>query len=490
MSVPRCKLRLLLVGVAAGFACRLSAAAERTEHFDQDPNWEGRNHRAAALEPQTVRQDFGYTGTAHAGGKAGEIGGLISPAGEGAYYATEIETATFEQPLSASGTLACGDRPFHVLVGFFNADTLNEWRTPNTIALRLNGRGDVFFAYVEYCTARWRAGGDSPQSFPMVSNQQTGRMEPQGFAAKGGVHRWSLSYDPGGNDGNGAVTATIDGQTAVCHLGQGHKHDGAGFNRFGLMTVMKSADTGGELWLDDVTVIGRKFDFDEDPRWDARGNRRTYASSIVRPRCDFGYSPTHFAGGRAGGELGGLVFRGDCRYPEKMASYADRLQPLSLDGPIKAAGKVCLRRGVSDSTMLFGFFNARESMLSNPAQNAGLPASFLGISTDGPSRDGFYFSPTYRLGDHSRSVNADAGPPAIYPDGKSRDWTFDYSPAAAGGNGAITVTLAGRRVELELDRGARQSGARFDRFGMVTTWIDGNSQTIYFDDLTYTFRQD
>ena len=25
--------------------------------------------------------------------------------------------------------------------------------------------------------------------------------------------------------------------------------------------------------------------------------------------------------------------------------------------------------------------------------------------------------------------------------------------------------------------------------GIVTTWIDGNSQTIYFDDLRYTFRQ-
>ena len=36
----------------------------------------------------------------------------------------------------------------HALVGFFNAETINEWRTPNTIALRIQGRGDRFFAFV------------------------------------------------------------------------------------------------------------------------------------------------------------------------------------------------------------------------------------------------------------------------------------------------------------------------------------------------------
>jgi hypothetical protein len=31
---------------------------------------------------------------------------------------------------------------------------------------------------------------------------------------------------------------------------------------------------------------------------------------------------------------------------------------------------------------------------------------------------------------------------------------------------------------------------RLDRFGLVTTWIDGNGQKVYFDDLTYTARQE
>src|SRR5437764_1191894 len=127
-------------------------------------------------------------------GAPGEVGGFISPAAEPAFYARKLRPTTFEDALTASGTLACTGRSFHVLVGFFNAGTLNEWRTPNTIALRLSGRGDVFYAWVEYANARWRAGGDEPRGFPTSRNPKTGRAELVGFAAKGAVHRWSLRY--------------------------------------------------------------------------------------------------------------------------------------------------------------------------------------------------------------------------------------------------------------------------------------------------------
>ena len=95
---------------------------------------------------------------------------------------------------------------------------------------------------------------------------------------------------------------------------------------------MKSADAGGELWMDDVTINGVTEDFAVDPGWDGSGNRRAYVSADVRPRFDFGFSPTAHAGGRARGELGGLVFRGDCRDPAKMACYGDRLGALGFAG--------------------------------------------------------------------------------------------------------------------------------------------------------------
>jgi WD40 repeat protein len=464
-------------------------ADERTERFDREPGWDGYNNRAEKSEPRTVVQDFGFSKTAHAGGKLGEFGGVVSPAAEAAYYAKRIPMKSFDDTLTASGTLLCTGQPFHVLVGFFNADTVNEWRTPNTIALRLSGRGDVFYAWLEYCTSRWRAGGDSPRAFPTAPDPETGRPQFKGFPINTAL-KWSLRYDPKANDGAGAVTATIGGETAVCHLDGGHKADGATFNRFGLMTVMKSADTPGELWLDDVTIDGDAEDFSKDPGWEEFRNRRTYVSTNVRPRFDFGFSPTQHAGGRGRGELGGLSFRGDCRYPDKMACYGDRLRELTLGKPIRASGKVAMRRGVTDSAILIGFYDSKESMMANPSQENGLPKNFLGISTDGPSREGFFFAPCYRVASGTTGYATDShNPPHIYPDGKSRDWSLEYLPGAPDADGQITVTLDGHSVRLNVAKEHR-TGTRFDRFGIITTWVDGNGQHIYFDDLTYTYSQE
>src|SRR5439155_23889351 len=113
---------------------------------------------------------------------------------------------------------------------------------------------DVFYAYVEYATARWRAGGDSPGGFPTERDPRTGRSRPKGLPIKGATYRWSLTYDPAGNGGKGVITATIGDHTSVCHLADGHKADGPTFDRFGLLAVMKHADDGGEVWLDGVTI--------------------------------------------------------------------------------------------------------------------------------------------------------------------------------------------------------------------------------------------
>ena len=128
-------------------------------------------------------------------------------------------------------------------------------------------------------------------------------------------------------------------------------------------------------------------------------------------------------------------------------------------------------------------------MAADPSQDSALPASFLGASVDGPSREGFYLAPAYRGRDAGRGNLSVNNPPHVYPDGKPHDWTLDYSPAEAGGRGRITLTLDGKSVHLDLNEGAKARSTRFDRFGIVTTWVDGNGQSIYFDDLTYTCSQ-
>ncbi len=464
----------------------------RTESFSRDPGWLGVNNRAARTrEPIAIRQDFGFSAkTGNAGGESpGEIGGFITPAGEAAFYGKIIDSATLDQPLSASGTMSVGTGATHLLLGFFNSDTVNEWRTPNTIAIRLNGRGENFFAHVEYCTSKWRAGGDTTP-FPAVTDPNTGRWNLVGYPCNKSF-KWTLAYDPMGNDGKGVVTATIGHDTAECNLDESHKTDGATFNRFGIMNVVKSADSGSEAWFDDIAVGGGpKESFDRDPNWDGRHNRQTMQSRIVRPWFDFGFSDSNFAHGKGKGELGGQIFRGDCRYAERMACYGDRVGPLTLDKPLKASGKVAMKRGVSDSTTLFGFYNSVESMRQNESQSDGLPESVVGIHIEGPSSEGFRFYPVLRVkGGGSKFGHVRESPP-IYPDGTSHDWSMEYNPDGADGKGKIIVTLDEKSTAFDLEAGDKARGTTFDRFGIVASWIDGNSQDVYWDDLSYTVAQE
>jgi hypothetical protein len=479
---------LLVLGLSAWCRPVTSPPSERFATFDADPGWEGRNNRATVPEPRTIRQDFGYSRTSHTGGQPGEVGGYITPAAEPAYYAKRIARRTLQDTLSASGTMNCKDRAFHLLLGFFNANTLKEWRTPNSISMRLLGRGDRFFVYVEYATAKWRASADSPGGFKVVKDPDTGREQFVGFLS-GEPHKWSIRYDPEENAGNGRITVTVDDQKAFCDLSPGHKQDGAEFNRFGMLNILKSADGGGEVWVDDVTVNGETDRFDKEPKWEGVRNRETYVTAEVRPRFNFGYSKTRYAGGKADGEIGGLVFRGDNRYAERMGAYGDRIGPLSLDKPLIASGKITLRRGVSDSTTLIGFYHSRDSMQVSDSQSAFLPRSFFGIAIEGPSSHGFFIQPGFR--NRADGNITSFGPTGlyIYPDGATHEWHFEYQPNLDQGSAEVTVTLGGKSVRKSLTRD-QLAATTFDRFGIVTTWIDGNAQRVYLDDLRYTARHD
>jgi hypothetical protein len=257
---------------------------------------------------------------------------------------------------------------------------------------------------------------------------------------------------------------------------------------------MKSADDPGQLWMDNVSVNGVSHTFDSDPNWEGLNNRSTYITTNVRPRFDFGYSPaTNLAGGLDGGEIGGHTFRGDSREEfngSRMAYYGDPLsETLTLHQPLHAEGKIAFHRGVSDSTTLIGFFHSEGSMRNSNSQDSATPENFVGAAIEGPSAEGFYLYPTYGVDLEGQRASGGRGtptPPFIYPDGESRDWTLDYDPNGNGGLGSITVSLDGQAVTLNLDPGHKQIGASFNRFGIITTHIDGSGQTVYFDDLTYT----
>ncbi len=459
----------------------LCAGETRFEAFDQDPLWEGHNNFSTAFDMRPVVQDFGYSATTNCNASAGEVGGTITPDAKAAYYGKPLPALSFEESFSASGKLVVAPGGGNTLIGFFNSGSVNEWRTPNTVVFRIYGRSNVFHVNFEYGTRLWRAGAGLISTYDPVEE----RYNPVEFPS-GTVCTWSLTYTPVGAD-SGEIVAVFNGQTATCTLSPGHRGDGAALNRFGLLDVMKHPDDTGQLWIDEVVINGVPEDFSVDPGWEAFQNHASYVSEDTRPRFAFGFSGTQFNGGTSPGEIGGRFFRGDCRYPETLAYYGAPLENLSLEAPLEASGKVCLRRAVSDSTTLFGFFHSERSVAVNPSQSEGLPAEFLGLAIEGPSADGFYIYPCYRTQSEGGSRQYVADLPRIYPDGQARDWTLTYDPNGNGGGGEIRLACGGHTAVLPLQPGHKALGAQFNRFGFVTPWIDGNGQVVYFDDLTYTY---
>ncbi len=470
-------IRVSLVCVVAAF----SVGAElRVQHFDADPQWDGLNNRST-METRTIAQDFGYSETDHGGWGEGEVGGTIYADGTAAYYAKPVGPFTLDEGFSASGAVVVEEGAGNTLIGFFNHTTINEWRTPNAIVMRINGRGQTFHAHVEYATAKWRANAGIIGRYDAT----TDRNHPIEVPSKG-VHEWSLSYDPNGPDGNGIVEFVLDDITATCPVTPELKADGITVDRFGILNVNKSADSPGALWINNLTINGKDEMFTSDPQWEGLKNRETYVTANVRPRFNFGYSDTNLAGGIAKGEIGGLFFRGDCREEGKLAYYGDKVEGLDLTKPLHAKGKIALHRGVTDSTTLFGFFHHEHSVFVHDSQKSGLPRDVLGFHVEGPSRVGFTLYPVYRTDGEILGTGYREGIPVVYPDGASHDWALDYDPNGAEGNGEIVLTFGGQEIRTALEPGAKEEGAMFTRFGFVTPWIDGNGQVIYLDDLEYT----
>jgi hypothetical protein len=462
-----------------------TSSVPKVERFTVDPGWDGHNNRSSTPAPQTITQNFGYKTTNNAGGSAGEVGGLIQPAGEAAYYAKSISNRTLTQTNTSTGKFKVSGGG-NTLLGFFNSSTVNEWRTPQSLALRIYGRGDHFLAYPEYGTSKWRAGANG---FP--------------DGAGGEFHfptdvslNYSLSYSPTANGGNGALTATIWGggigtQTVVANLDAGHKADGATFNRFGLLNVNKSADGAGSLWIDNVNINGTTTGFNTNPNWTTLNNNTTYTSNNVRFRFDFGHATSNFAGGAGAGEIGGNFFRGDSRQADTMAFYGDVLadESFNFDTPLHAEGKIAFKRGVTDSTVHIGFFHNTDSVKVSQAQAISTPEDFIGATVEGPSSEGFYFYPSYGSDVEGSGSGGNRGivtPPHIYPNGATHNWTLDYDPNGGGGLGQIIVSLDGVQGIMNIDPSHRALGAHYTRFGFITPHIDGNGQTVFLDDLIYT----
>ncbi|MBS0265944.1 MAG: hypothetical protein JSS02_28695, partial [Planctomycetes bacterium] len=141
-------------------------------------------------------------------------------------------------------------------------------------------------------------------------------------------------------------------------------------------------------------------------------------------------------------------------------------------------------------TTLFGFYHSRASLNRNDSQSQSVPASVLGIHVEGPSRDGFRFYPVLRSCTETTRIAPLSQFPTILPDGTAHDWALRYEPGSASQPYRIQVKLDGASQVFEFAADASFAQTEFDRFGIVTSWIDGNSQQVYWDDITYTVSQE
>jgi hypothetical protein len=500
-EITLCLLCLALVVTFAvsagiGWAVDQPPTVLKIESFDRDPGWEGHNNHIVPQHVPTVTQDFGYSKTNLAGQAAGELGGQVTRASEPAYYADRIGPVTLDDKLSAAGTFAVTKTTAGggIFFGFFRAEQpAGGGRPTGSLGLDMDSeRGGARLA-VRLITGRNQSCGT------FVTPFIPGKFRPTPIKNDGTRYQWTLDYDPDAAGGRGQFQFTLRGDAPkpgefssadipenhkeearrrfpdltsfTVDLPEGYRKQGTTFDHFGLMNMMKP---GGSMsiYFDDLHYLGRAQDFSQDPKWDASGNRARYQAKDVGGAHDFGFSATNHAGGKAG-EIGGTFWRSG-----KYAYYADKVGPLSLDDRLEASGKVVLKSGAPDSDMFLGWFNSANR--DEPPAQAG---HFLGVHVGGPTRVGHYFHPSMTTAKGTKSQAA-AGP--VLTPGRVYDWSLVYDPAAAGGNGAVTVTLDKESVTLPLKKGARPQGASFDRFGLFTSNIGGQIVRIYLDDLKYT----
>lgn len=485
----------------AGDGILAAEPALKSEAFDREPSWEAKNNRIVPKEYPTVVQDFGYSHTNFAGKAAGEMGGLVTRAPEPAFYGVKISPKTLNDKFSASGTMALTKSTGGggLFFGFFKAEQPGGGGRPiGSLGMNIDTENSGGRLAVRLITGLNQSCGT------FVTPFLPGKFRPTPISNKGVRYAWTLEYDPAGAGGRGQFKFTFHGDepkpgslikddmpesykeearirfpsnnTFTVDLPEGYKEQGATFDHFGMMNMMKA---GGQLqiYFDDLVVNGPPQDFTSDPNWDAVGNRTTYRATDVGGAHNFGYSDTNHAGGKPG-EIGGTFWRTE----EKWGYYADKVGPLSLDRKLEARGKVQMVVGGPDADMAFGWFHTDGSDV--PLNRGG---QFLGIKVGGPTRVGHYFLPTFFVHENLRGL-PDKGP--IIRPGKVYDWSLVYDPDAEGGNGAITATLGDESVTLALKPGqrAKLKDVRFDRFGMFSIAPGGQIVRIYLDDLQYTAR--
>jgi hypothetical protein len=234
--------------------------------------------------------------------------------------------------------------------------------------------------------------------------------------------------------------------------------------------------------------------FDRDPGWEAHNNQ--VAPKMVKTvEQDFGYSATTNIAGNAAGEIGGTIWR-----TPTPASYAAKVPAKTLNDRLSAGGTFALTETRGSSGAFFGWFNSeltgggRQSTLGFRFAGAGEGARItLQLVTATNQACGTKVTPWVKGRGLVRHT-----PPSIRNDGTRYTWKLDYDPEANDGNGQIRFTIRSNRAQpeefetkthvVDLPKGYKEHGSRFDRFGLMNSMRACNPLKVHFDDVQYDGR--
>jgi hypothetical protein len=357
-----------------------------------------------------------------------------------------------------------------LLFGFFH-ETSRGWRTPNSLAFRLDGNTAKYWVFYEYGTRNGRTGcegcfqGDRYQTTPTPP-----------FRADGSEHAWTLAYQPRPT-GDGLLTFTLDRTARTIVVPAEHRNDGAEFNRFGLINQQASG-SGMEVWFSELSLEHQKLELSQPGTWIGSGNKVEFVDRADRPFHDFHWSATNRMGGKDG-EIGGVIWR-----DEKPAYYADQVGPLTLQNELFASGRVTMHSAGADSALFLGWFDSASKTNKTTPEISEPQPNLLGILIEGPSSVGHYFRPMWRSSGKLGHLQ-DSGA-IIKPDGQPHRWSIHYQPRDANGQGTITVTLDAASQTVPVPAEHQAAGARFDRFGIGNLQVGGLHIDFSLDDLRYT----
>lgn len=438
--------------------------------FASGAGWHGVNNRPPLNAGVNKVQGFGYSATTHASQTPGEIGGRISRSLTPAAYFKTVPVKTLEDALSASGRLSVTECSggSGLLFGWFNHAS-RGWRTPNSLVFRIDGDSGKFRVFFEYGTQQWRTGGG--ETFEGRWQETKTPLH----AADGTPHTWALVYDPSGSGGQGNITFTFDGTPYEAVLGEGHKADGAAFDRFGLMNQQSAGD---ELtaYIGDIVINGESQQLSRDPGWESIGSRCTFRDTALRPYHNFDWRDSAYAGGSPG-EIGGLIWRIESIHPEQAFSYGMPIGRLSFKEALTASGKITMRGAAADSALFIGWYNTHTAI-------GAPPANFMGLLIEGPSSVGHYLRPA--CANSAGAVQILEAGPILHPDKASHTWRVSYTPVRDGGNGNLVATLDEKSVSLQLLPEFLRLDASFDGFGVLSLHRGGLFIEAYLDDLEFT----